>query len=388
MSTPPRDGRLPLDPSTIAVTAGRPHGEGAPVSTPVELSSTFHAGGEVTYGREGNATWAALEETLGALEGGNAIAFASGMAAIAAVFETLPVGATVVVAGDAYQGTRRFLHDVAGRGRLTVRGADVSDATATLQRCDGAHLLWLETPTNPLLAIADLNVLVPGAHQRGVAVAVDNTFATPLLQRPLDFGADVVVHSVTKLLSGHSDVVMGAAVTRSQAWFEALRLRRSLHGAVPGPFEAFLALRGIRTLSVRLQRAQATAAVIAERLQAHPAVSVVRYPGLASHPGRSIAATQMDGFGTMLSFEVAGGAAAADAVCEGVRLAVHGTSLGGVETLLERRAKWPGETSTPEGLIRLSVGIEHVDDLWADLEQALKYAAAVRPPTVPDGAGP
>jgi cystathionine gamma-synthase len=319
------------------------------------------------------------------------------MGAVAAVFETLPVGATVVVAGDAYQGTRRFLQDVAGRGRLSMRAADVTDATATLDVCDGAQVLWLESPTNPLLAIADLSVLIQGAHRRGVAVAVDNTFATPLLQRPIDFGADVVVHSVTKLLSGHSDLMMGAAVSRSQAWVEALRLRRSLHGAAPGPFEAVLALRGIRTLAVRLQRAQVTAAILAERLKSHPAVSVVRYPGLSSHPGRSIAARQMNGFGSILSFEMAGGAPAADAVCDAVRLAVHGTSVGGVETLLERRAKYADEASTPAGLIRLSVGLEHVDDLWSDLEQALRRAASVHPPmpaadpsepTVPGAAAP
>jgi cystathionine gamma-synthase len=212
-----------------------------------------------------------------------------------------------------------------------------------------------------------------------------------------------VVHSLTKLLSGHADVLLGAAVTRSPAWVDGLRRRRSLHGAIPGPFEAFLALRGIRTLPVRLQRAQATAAIVAERLESHPAVSVVRYPGLASHPGRSLAGRQMNGFGSIVSFEMAGGAPAADAVCDAVRLAVHGTSLGGVESILERRAKWADEANVPEGLIRLSVGLEHVDDLWADLEQALGTAAAKHPsppraeaiepslppsaPTVPDAAG-
>jgi cystathionine gamma-synthase len=379
----------------VAVAAGRPHGTGAPVTVPVELSSTYHAGGPVTYGREGNATWTALEEVLGALEGGVAVSFASGMGAVAAVFETLPVGATVVVAGDAYQGTRRLVEELGGRGRLAVRAADITDAAATLDLCEGADLLWLETPTNPLMAIADLAVLVPGAHERGLAVAVDNTFATPLLQRPLDLGADVVVHSVTKLLSGHSDLVMGAAVARSASSVDALRLRRSLHGAVAGPFEAFLALRGIRTLPVRLERAQSTAAVVAARLESHPAVAQVRYPGLASHPGREVAARQMAGFGSMLSFEMAGGAPAAEAVCEAVGLAVHGTSLGGVETLLERRAKWPGESSTPAGLIRVSVGLEHVDDLWADIEQAIDRAVSryptaqtAEPVSAPGAGGP
>jgi cystathionine gamma-synthase len=298
------------------------------------------------------------------------------MAAIAAVIETLPAGARVVAAGDAYAGTRRLLTDLAGRGRLDVVPVDVTDTAGTLAACAGAQLLWLESPTNPLMAIADLGTLVPGAHDRGVAVAVDNTFATPLLQRPLDFGADVVVHSVTKFLSGHSDVVMGAVVVRADSWWDAIRTRRSLHGGIPGPFEAFLALRGLRTLAVRLERAQATAGVLAERLQEHPAVVRVRYPGLASHPGKVLAARQMSGFGSMLSFEVAGGAAAADAVCAAVRIATHGTSLGGVETLLERRARWVGEETTPPSLIRLSVGLEHVDDLWADLAQALDGAVS------------
>jgi cystathionine gamma-synthase len=354
------------------------------VNTGVELSATFEAGGELVYGRDGNATWAALEDAIGTLEGGTALAFASGMGAISAVFETLPMGATVVVAGDAYNGTRRFLFDVGSRGRLGVRPVLVSDTEATLAECEGAQLLWLESPTNPMMDIADLVALVRGAHERGVAVAVDNTFATPLLQRPLDHGADVVVHSVTKLLSGHSDIVLGAAVSRSPAWVEALRQRRSVHGAIPGPFEAFLALRGIRTLAVRLQRSQVTAAVLAERLQSHPAVSMVRYPGLASHPGRALAARQMNGFGTMLSFELAGGAGAADAVCAAVRLAVHGTSLGGVETLIERRGKYAGEEAVPPALLRLSVGLEHVDDLWADLEQALALAAAAHPAPKPE----
>jgi cystathionine gamma-synthase len=347
------------------------------MNIPLEMSSTYRAGGDVTYGREGNASWTALEEVLGELEGGTAVTFASGMAAISAVLETLPVGATVVISADAYNGTRRFLQDVGMKGRLDVRGVDATDTVATLEACEGAQLLWLETPSNPMLDIADLGALVNGAHQRRLAVVVDNTFATPLLQRPLDFGADVVVHSVTKLLSGHSDLVLGAAISRSTAWVEALRSRRSLHGAIPGPFETYLALRGIRTLGVRLQRSQVSASVLAERLEHHPAITTVRYPGLQSHPGRSVAARQMDGFGTILSFELEGGAAAADAFCEAVQVAVPATSLGGVDTMVERRAKWAGEDLTPAGLVRVSVGLEHVDDLWHDFELALEAAGAV-----------
>jgi cystathionine gamma-synthase len=348
---------------------------GAPVNVAVPLASTYHADGALSYGREGNAVWEALEEVLGSLEGGRALVFASGLGAIAAVVETLPVGAVVVAPEDAYLGTRGLLADLASRDRLDVRLVDIADTTETLTACEDADLLWCETPTNPMMAIADLRALCAGARDLGVPVVVDNTFATPLLQRPLELGADVVVHSVTKFLAGHSDLVMGAVVTSDQDRWEALRLRRSLHGAIPGPLEAFLALRGVRTLAVRLDRAQANAAQLARRLVAHPGVSIVRYPGLVDHPGHELASRQMDGFGAMLSFEVHGGAPAADALCGAVRLCVHATSLGGVETLLERRQRWEGEEATPPGLVRVSVGIEDVDDLWSDLEAALGVAS-------------
>ena len=360
------------------------------MNPPIELSSTFRAGGTSTYGRDDNSTWTALEDVLGALEGGSALVFASGMAAIAAVFETVPVGGWVVVGDDSYSGTRRFLTDAASRGRLSVRTVDVSDTEATLAVCASVQetvsvgggsvgggsggLLWLESPTNPLLAVADLSALISGGHRLGLTVAVDNTFATPILQRPLDFGADVVVHSVTKLLSGHSDIVLGAVATRSAPLLEQLVGRRSLHGAIPGPFETFLALRGIRTLAVRVARAQETAGELARRLVGRGGVTGVRYPGLVDHPGHALAARQMKGFGSMLAFEVTGGAEAAEAVCQAVRLMTPATSLGGVETLIERRARWAGQSHLPPSLLRLSVGLEHVEDLWADLEQALDRA--------------
>jgi cystathionine gamma-synthase len=232
----------------------------------------------------------------------------------------------------------------------------------------------LESPTNPLLAIADLPALIEGGHRLGLTVAVDNTFASPLLQSPLEMGADVVVHSVTKLISGHSDVVLGAVATRSQELLEKLRNRRSLHGAIPGPMETFLALRGIRTLAVRLERSQATAADLAERLQARRGVTEVRYPGLPDHPGHKLAAHQMRGFGTMLAFEVVGGAEVAEAVCQAVEVMTPGTSLGGVETLIERRGRWAGESHLPPALLRVSIGLEHPEDLWYDLDQALTRA--------------
>jgi cystathionine gamma-synthase len=367
-----------MDPSTAAVVAGRgARAPGEPLSVPVALASTYRAGGDGPhYGRDGNPTWTALEDAIGALEGGSALAFSSGMAAAAAVFDGLPAGAVVIAPARGYHGVRRLLADAASRGHLRVRLADVSAGPETITMCRGADLLWIESPTNPLLDLADIALLADGARAAGARVAVDNTLATPLLQRPLDLGADVVVHSASKLLSGHSDLVMGAAVTRDPQMAASLAARRSVGGAVPGPLEAFLALRGLRTLPLRLERAQASAGELAGRLSAHPAVAAVRYPGLPGAPGHELAARQMQGFGTMLAFEVHDGAEAADAVCDAVRLIVPATSLGGVETMIERRARWPGEELTPPGLLRLSVGLEHVEDLWQDLEAAL---AAVRP---------
>jgi cystathionine gamma-synthase len=351
------------------------------------MSSTFHQGGSYVYGRDANPTWLELEEAIGGLEGGTALAFASGLGAISAVLESIPVPGRVLVGQDGYNGTRRLLTDLASRGRLRFRTTDLGDTAATLRACtelcDGPSraaapvaigatgVLWLESPSNPLLTIADLPPLIDGAHDLGMEVVVDNTFGSPLLQRPLDLGADVVVHSATKILAGHSDVIMGVAVARRSELVDALTTRRSLHGAVPGPWEAWLVLRGLRTLAVRLDRSQANAAELAARLAGHPGVSNVRYPGLASHPGHEVAKRQMNGFGTMVSFDVNGGADAAEAVVSRLRLVTAGTSLGGVETLIERRGRWAGEGKVPAGLLRMSVGIEDVDDLWGDLKQAL-----------------
>ncbi|HEX2850500.1 MAG TPA: PLP-dependent aspartate aminotransferase family protein [Acidimicrobiales bacterium] len=361
-------------PSTVAVSSGRRHDPGAPLGDTVELSSTYRAGGPVIYGRESNPGWEALEAVVGALEGGAAVAFASGMAAIAAVAELAPAGGRVAVASGAYKGTRQLFDRLDAVGRVHRSLVDVTDAAAVASAAaSGAGVLWLESPTNPLLGIADIAAAsaAAGGAGHGALVVVDNTFASPLLQRPLLLGADVVVHSATKLLSGHSDVLLGVAVARDEAIAERLREHRSTFGSIPGPMETFLALRGVRTLAVRVERAQATAAELACRLAAHPAVEAVLYPGLESHPGHEVAARQMDGFGTMISFVVRGGAPGADAVCERVRLVVPATSLGGVESMIERRAKYAGEGDVPAGLLRFSVGLEHVDDLWADLTQAL-----------------
>lgn len=389
------DSSAGLAPASAVVHLGRPPAApGEPIQPPLVLSSTYHRGGAAAYARDANPTWTALEETVGALEGGQAVAFASGHGAIASVFEMLPVPGRVVCAGDSYNGTRLLLADLAGRGRLRYRSVDVADTASTLSACadlaaapgrpSGAEggfgdggLLWLESPTNPLLAVADVPALVEGAHSLGLHVAVDNTFATPLLQRPLLAGADIVVHSATKSLSGHSDVLLGVAVASDPSLAAAIARRRSLHGAVPGPLEAWLALRGMRTLAVRVERAQANAGEIARRLAGHPSVRSVRYPGLEGDPGHERATRLLDGYGTMLSFEVDGGADRAEAVEGALRLITAATSLGGVESLIERRGRWKGEEALPPGLLRLSVGIEDVEDLWRDLDSALHATRTV-----------
>ncbi len=371
------DAARRLRPATVAITAGRPPGgPDAPLNEPVAFASAYHAGGPIGYARDGNRSWSALEAAIGALEGGSALAFASGMAAIAAVLDTLPLGARVVAPAAGYSGTRVLLRDTGPAGRWDPVFLDVTDTDAVLAAIDGAALLWLESPTNPLNGIVDLPAVIAGAHERGVLVAVDNTYATPLLQRPLDLGADIVVHSVTKLLSGHSDVVLGATVTRDESRCDALRRHRSSYGAIPGPMAAYLALRGLRSRAVRLERAQASAGVLAERLAAHDDVTRVRYPGLAGDPGAARAAAQMDGPGTMVAFEVRGGAPAAEAVAKATRVIVHATSLGGIESTMERRARWAEDAGIPASLLRLSVGCEDVEDLWADLERALRVGMA------------
>ncbi|RJK98237.1 trans-sulfuration enzyme family protein [Vallicoccus soli] len=341
--------------STTAVTAGRPGRlPDAPLNAPLVPAATYHAGGAMGYGRYANPGWAALEEALGALDGGTAVAFSSGMAAVAAVLEQVPLGGTVVAPARAYSGTLALLQQWQERGRVAVRHVAVDDAAAVAAAVDGADLLWLETPTNPALEVADVPAAAAAARAHGTTVVVDGTFATPVLQRPLEQGADLVVHAATKWLAGHSDALLGAVVT-DPARAAALVAHRSATGAVPGALEAFLTLRGLRTLHLRVERSQDNARELARRLAGAPGVQRVRYPG----------------FGGVVAVEV-DGAERADRLVAACSLWVHATSLGGVESSLERRRRWPAESPTiPEGLVRLSVGVEDVEDLWADLEQAL-----------------
>jgi cystathionine gamma-synthase len=366
----------PLRRASVVVSAGRPERRpGAPLNEPIALSVTFHAGDDdANYLRHSsNGTIRAFESAVGALEGGDALAFASGMAAAAAVVEGLPAGSLAVVPRTVYSATSTIFAEQERLGRLTVRRVDVTDTEDVVGALPGADLLWVESPTNPLVGVADLPVLARAAHDAGAVVCVDSTWNSPLVLRPLEHGADVVMHSATKYLAGHSDILVGVLVTDQPERRAALRARRDLTGAVPGSLEAYLALRGLRTLAVRMDRAQANAAELAKRLARHPAVSLVRYPGLPADPGHERATRLHDGYGAMMAFEVHGDAETADDVCRRVHLVANATSLGGVESLIERRARYPIDAAngTPENLIRFSVGIEDVEDLWADLEQAL-----------------
>jgi len=363
-----------LSAATLVTTVGRPQAEpGVPLNTPLVLCSTYRANGDTAYGRESNPTVAALEEALGVLEGGTCLAFSSGMSAVAAVLETLPGGAIVVAPKVCYFGVGELLADRAKVGRFAVRVVDTADSDEVIAAFDGASLLWLESPTNPLLGIADLRLLIGAARSRNLPVVVDSTLATPLRQQPLALGATAVVHSATKFIGGHSDLLLGIVVSADAAFTEAVARRRTIDGGIAGPLEAFLALRGLRTLAVRLDRAEQNATELARRLVGHPRVRRVHYPGLAAHPGHEISKAQSRGPGAVLSFEIDGTGEAAEAVCNRTRLIVHATSLGGVETLMERRARYPSEVAagTPATLLRLSVGIEDVHDLWPDLKQAL-----------------
>lgn len=349
-----------MRPATRAVHAGRPpHEIDEPLNVPITMASTYVGGGKREYGRYTNPTWTAFEEALAALESpeepAHCLSFASGLAAAAVLLDLVGHGETVVAPRHAYNGTVLQMADLEARGRITANLVDLTDTEAMVAACEDAALVWLESPTNPAMELADLETIAAAAHRAGAYVVVDNTFATPVLQQPLDLGADLVVHSATKYIAGHSDLLMGAIVTRDRTLHDVLKGRRDLYGAIPGPFESWLALRGLRTLPLRVERAQANATELARRLAAHPSVLEVRYPG----------------FGGMLAV-VLPDADQADALTHGTELWVHATSLGGVESMLERRRRWAAEPATiPEGLVRLSVGIEDVEDLWDDLVQAL-----------------
>lgn len=372
---------------TVALHAGQePDPFTGAVVPPIYQVSTFKQDGVgglrggYEYSRSGNPTRAALEECLRAIEGGDrGLAFASGLAAEDTIVRALcSPGDHVVIPNDAYGGTYRLFAKVAARWGLDFTPVALHDLDAVRAAIRPAtKMLWLETPTNPLMNIADIEAISAIASETGALVVVDNTFASPYLQQPLALGADIVVHSTTKYLGGHSDVVGGAIVARSAEVGEQLAYHQNAMGAVASPFDSWLVLRGIKTLGVRMDRHCSNALAIVDLLTSHTAVSKVLYPGLESHPNHDVAARQMRGFGGMVSFQLAGGEAAALAVVERTEIFTLAESLGGVESLIEHPGRMTHASvagsplEVPSDLVRLSVGIETVDDLVTDLKHAL-----------------
>jgi cystathionine beta-lyase/cystathionine gamma-synthase len=364
------------------------------VMEPIVLSTTFvqdgpgnHKGWD--YGRAGNPTRDTLERCIASLEGGtHGIAFSSGCGATTSILLLLKAGDHVIVGDDVYGGTFRIFDKVLKQFGLEATFLDLSD-TAKVEAAirPNTKMLWLETPSNPTLKIFDIAAMATLGKKANLTVVVDNTFATPMLQQPLALGADIVVHSATKYLNGHSDVVLGVAVTSDDALAERLHFVQKAAGATPSPFDSYLVLRGLKTLAVRVDRCVASATKIASWLEAHDQVAKVLYPGLASHPDHALAQRQMKGAGGMISFELRGGFPAVDAFLRATQLFVCAESLGGVESLAEHPASMthasiPAEARTAlgisDGLIRLSVGIEHEKDLLADLERGFAAAKAYR----------
>jgi cystathionine gamma-synthase len=370
---------------TIAIHAGgEPDEETGAIAPPIHLATTFEMTADsrqfkgYRYAREANPTQTRLEEALAAMDGGEAaLAFASGMAAGAALAQSCPPGSRIVFTDDSYYAFRLLARDYLDRFGFTCDFAALRDpeALAAALRTPAA-LVWAETPSNPLMNITDIAEVARLSHQAGARLLVDGTFATPALQRPLELCADLVLHSTTKYIGGHSDVLGGALIfARRDDLFDRVLHSRRVLGGVASPFSAWLMLRGARSLAARMRVHSENAAAVAAFLERHPKVERVHYPGLPSHPGHAVARRQMSAFGGMLSFEVKGGRDRAIAVVAGVRFFARATSLGGVESLMEHRwsTEGPGST-TPESLIRVSVGLEHPDDLIADLERALAEA--------------
>ena len=361
----------PVDMATWLVAAGRDRRPGEPLNVAPQFASNFYLPADRGYSRaDGTTTSEALETLIGGLEGGPCLAFASGMAAAAVVFNRLPVGSTVALPVDPYHGVKGLVAEAEAQGRCTVVRLELDDTQGWIDAALVADLLWLETPANPLMTVCDLPAICAAPRKKGALVAVDSTFATPLVQRPLDYGADIVMHSATKFIGGHSDLLAGVLVCANDELYDEFDERRLLHGATIGAMEAFLAIRGARTLALRMGKAQANVAELAARLDASDDVAVVRFPGLASHDTHANAAKFMKGWGSMISFETVGSSERATAICERVEIINHATSLGGVESTMERRAAIPGQETIPPTLIRFSVGCEDVEDLSDDLANA------------------
>ena len=363
---------ISVAPATWLISAGRPSELGAPLNTPLIPSSNFILGTSRAYSRDdATPTWEAFENVVGGLEGGSAIAFASGMAAAAALFSTLNRDATILLPTDCYAGVVGLVQQGVSRYGWKCIRLSVTDTETWVEHLESADMIWLESPTNPMLDIADLPRICAAKRKPGSLLAVDNTIATSLNQNPLAMGADAVMHSATKYMGGHSDLLAGVVVAKDESLIRHMRKSRELAGGTPGTLEMFLALRGLRTMSLRVMASQSNAMTIAERLSALHSVHTVRYPGLRSDPGHAVASCFMRGFGAVVTFEIHGEAESADTICQSVQIIRHATSLGAIESTIERRAAVPGQEHLPAGLLRLSVGCEALEDLWSDLKQAI-----------------
>ena len=383
---------------TYVVSAGRPaHDHDAPVNTPITLTSTFRGAGTVVsddrvYARFSNPNWDDFEEVVAGLEGADlpALVFPSGMAAIDSVMNLVPVGSTILIPKHVYMASATLAQDIAKRGICDVVRIDLLNTESVIEAMEIAAanrgtnaeninysapkvLLWLESPTNPMLEVAELPVILEAARRLGIVSAVDNTFATPIAQNPLAMGADIVVHSATKYLAGHSDVVMGVTVTSNPELREAMYHHRTVGGAIAGPVETWLALRGIRTLALRVEKSMNNAQYLAEKFTELPGITEVRYPGLPDDPGHQRAASQMrGGFGAILCIVLDATAEETERFLDALHLWTPATSLGGVESLVERRRRHSSEPeSIPVSLVRMSVGIENPEDLYQDVVAAL-----------------
>jgi cystathionine gamma-synthase len=342
--------------NTKAISSGRPKRiPDGPINTSISLNSTYVSGGDIGYGRYGNDSCTSLEEAISSLEGGKTLAFSSGMSAISSIFSNIPIGSIVVASNQGYAGVNATLKKLNDEKKIIARFVDISNTGEVLANLENAYMLWIESPTNPRLDVADLNRLIHACKRSNIYVGVDNTFATPINQKPLELGADISMNSVTKYLAGHSDVLMGSISTNNNEIYEKIEFSRKLNGSIAQPFEAWLALRGIRTFPLRFKKAEENAKTLFKLISNHPNVSKVYYPG----------------FGAMISFEIDTTPENVDLICYSSKIITYATSLGSVESLWERRRKWALESPlVSESLVRLSVGCEDVEDLWQDIQDS------------------
>lgn len=344
--------------STKCIHSGRPDRRpDGPFNTPISLNSTYYAGGDIGYSRYGNDNCKDLENAISSLEGGKTLAFSSGMSAVSSILSTVPVGGIVVASNQGYAGVNATLKKLNDENKIVSRFVNIANTKEVIEKLEGSYMLWIESPTNPMLDVAELETLIGYAKQHSILVVVDNTFATPINQQPLKLGADISLHSVTKYLSGHSDVLIGSVSTNNDNLFNKIEFERKINGTIAAPFESWLSLRGIRTFPLRFKKSENNARGLFWLLNNHPKITKVYYPG----------------FGGVISFEINATENEVDEICYSSKLIGYATSLGSVESLWERRRRWPLESVlVPNNLVRLSVGCEDLDDIWNDIKYSIE----------------